>query len=78
MNVEPELVVPILTDNLQGPAPEPRATAAYLLSVFGEDGRPAVPALLSLLSDADKSVRTAATNALLKIAPEVLTNTPTK
>jgi hypothetical protein len=41
---------------------------------FPVDVRSAVPALVSALSDSDVGLRSMATNALLTIAPEVLTN----
>jgi hypothetical protein len=48
--------------------------ASAALEKFGPQAKPAVPTLLSYLTNHYASVRQAATNALLKIAPEALTN----
>lgn len=50
--------------------------AVNALGKFGPSGRPAVPVLLTVLTDSWFTVRNAATNALIRIAPEVITNTP--
>lgn len=61
-----------LTDD----APAVRAVALITIADLGQNARPAVPAIQRLLTDRVPLVRTRATNALLKIAPSVLTNAP--
>jgi hypothetical protein len=51
-----------------------QVAAARALGEFGESARPAVGALCSALTNANASIRWEATNTLLKIAPETLTN----
>jgi HEAT repeat protein len=51
-----------------------RYAAVRALAVFNDQARPAVPALLEALNDTDYTVRSAATNALERIAPEVMTS----
>ena len=68
-------VVPALTNSLRASVDSvERAGAIRALGRHGEQALAAVPLLLQETTDLDKSVRSAATNALLKIAPEALTN----
>ena len=69
-----ERAVPILTDSLKDPRASVRYAAASTIAMFRDQGRPAVPALIEAMTDSDASVRFAATNALQRIAPEVLTS----
>jgi HEAT repeat protein len=57
---------------------ESRKQAAVELGRLGNLALPAVPALVKRLTDPSIEVRIAASNALLQIAPEVLTNAPPK
>ncbi len=70
-------VVPSSEPFYQG-RPLVRYHAHASLAKFADNARPAVPALLSNLQDPDTNLRTMTTNALLEIAPEVLTNAPAK
>ena len=51
-----------------------RIASTTALGLLGKPAHEAVPALVRTLNDDDQLVQSAATNALLKIAPEVLTN----
>jgi HEAT repeat protein len=73
------LVVPALTNCLrESAAPHLRRNATWALGQYGEQARVAMPLLLNQLTDPDLGVRIQTTNALQKIAPEVLTNSPSK
>jgi hypothetical protein len=53
----------------------------FLINTLGDLGsaaRPALPHLFAALTNEDSITRHYATNALLKVAPEVLTNSPTQ
>jgi HEAT repeat protein len=76
LRLEPELVVPALAAHLRHLDLSNRRIAVRSLGDFGPQARPAVPDLLSVLLDPDPSLRRAVTNALLKIAPETITNAP--
>ncbi len=76
LKLEPDSVVPALTECLQDPRQQVRREAARALRAYGEQARPALPGLLNLLTAPDFLSRVSATNALLQIAPEVLTNAP--
>jgi hypothetical protein len=76
LKMEPELVVPALTKGLKDVRYEVRRQIADALREFGQLARPSVPALLEALNDSDLDARRNATNALMRIAPEVLTNAP--
>jgi hypothetical protein len=72
--IEPALVVPALAESVKIPNPNMflRVTAAEALGKFGTEAEQAVPALVEVLTDADRDLRRTGTNALLKIAPEAL------
>jgi hypothetical protein len=53
-----------------------REEIASRLGELGETARPALPFLLAACRDQDVRVRSCATNALRKIAPDVFTNAP--
>lgn len=78
LRFEPEIVIPALADSLQVNATEPnwvvRWFIAGALGNFGHQARPAVPALIKMLSEPNDAIREAATNALMKIAPDVPTS----
>jgi len=72
--VAPELVVPALTNAMRFSDSSSRVFVTDALGHFREKARGAVPVIIPLLNDSDDRVRVAATNAVLRIAPEVLTN----
>ncbi len=71
------VVVPALVQCLRPGTPPPlRNRAIWMLGQYGEQARESVPPLLRLTTDREETLRIRATNALMKIAPEVLTNAP--
>jgi hypothetical protein len=72
LRAEPDTVVPRLADLVHDEDGYTQYRAIEALQGFATNARPVVPALLPLLSDSDRGVRDAATNALSAIAPEVL------
>lgn len=72
--VEPELVVPALAACcLASPGSAGRLEAVMALGKFGQQAKPALPSLFEALNDSDAFVRAQATNAIWKVAPELLT-----
>jgi len=78
MKIEPAIVVPALTEALESSNRGMRRIVVDYLPNFGNEARPAVPKLVSLLVDPDFTVREGVTNALHRIAPEILTNEVSK
>ena len=76
--LEPNLVVPALSNSLHDPQKSVRRASAEALAGFTNAIAPAATAITTSLTDPDPGVRERATNALLKIAPEYLTNAPPK
>jgi len=76
MTNAPDLVVPVLTDCLRDSREYVQSLAAFGLGKFDEKARPAVPALVNLLSSPDRDVRVFATQTLRRIDPHALTNAP--
>jgi hypothetical protein len=74
MRAEAKLAVPALTNCLQSLDAQIRLHAVYALGKFGPGARSAVPCLIECLRDPNQSVHEAATNALKRVAPEVLEN----
>ena len=75
----PNTVVPALTNYLaESTNYILRRRIIWVLGDIATQSRPAQPFLVAALQDPDASVRKQATNALLEIAPEILTNTPTQ
>jgi HEAT repeat protein len=76
---QPEVVVPALTKYLNA---NPRTDsphigiAALALGAYGQKAKPAIPVLLQICQSPNSSCRALATNAIMNIAPEVLTNAP--
>ena len=72
--IEPDIVVPALVKTAQEPKKNIflRCNSIESLGKFGARARPAVPVLPESLGDVDGNIRHSATNALRKIAPEVL------
>ena len=68
----------VLTNILAGPDPDFRRAAAQRIAEFPSNAPMTVPALQLALVDNDQAVRYAATNTLLDIAPEALTNVQPK
>ena len=71
--IGPEAIPSILSLVTNSP-PLTRCTAIWKLGGFGTNAVAAVPTLRLALTDTDPYVFNAASNALVKIAPEVLTN----
>ena len=76
LHIEPDTVVPALMRLLQDDSKTARYFAISGLENFQSRACPAVPAITAVLMDPDEGLREAATNALRKIAPEVITNAP--
>jgi hypothetical protein len=70
--IDPDRSVPALTNALVCGMDYVRPVAAWSLGRFGGEARLAVPALTVALEDRDSHVRWAVTNALRRVAPEVL------
>jgi len=75
LRLEPELTIPGLIHCLD-PSFSNRADAAAALAKFGPEAAPAVPTLMVAMNDPLAFIRGAAHFALMRIAPEVLTNAP--
>ena len=78
LHIEPETVVPALTHLLRDDSKAARYLAICGLGNFEFRARSAVPAITAFLTDPEDGVREAATNILRKIAPEVITNAPSR
>jgi len=76
LRLEPEIVVPALTNLLHDTSLAARCLALGSLGRFQEAARSAVPVIRTLLQDAEPDVRISATNALAEIAPETFQHTP--
>src|SRR5262249_46367886 len=75
--IEPEIVVPALTNCMETTNTSLRSLAVFNLKYFGASARSAIPSLEKALSDPDKLIRDNAIRTLNQIAPEVLaTNSP--
>jgi hypothetical protein len=72
--VEAASVVPALANCLRAPDSASRVEVVTALGMYGGLAKAAVPELLEVLTDSDLRLRMQATNVLMKIAPEVLTN----
>lgn len=76
---QPDTVVPAIMKHLQRPlGHNARAALVAALHAYGEKARDAVPVLQRMLNDPHDWVRFQVTNALMRIAPEILTNGPAK
>jgi len=78
LHIEPQTVVPALIRLLQDNSKAARYFAISGLENFQALARPAVPAITVILTDPDEGLRAAGTNALRKIAPEVLAKKPSQ
>jgi HEAT repeat protein len=72
--VQPEQCVPALMKAVASPDYHVRRNAIRALGNYGRDATNAINAVSKALDDSHQDVRKEATNALQKIAPEVLTN----
>lgn len=72
--IQPEQCVPALTKAVGSTDYRVRRNAIRSLGKFGLDATNAISAIANALNDPERGVQTEATNALQKIAPEVLTN----
>jgi hypothetical protein len=78
LQLESDITVPALAECCtHSSKPDLRRAAAFSLMMFGASARPAVPELLKMLADPSVNCRNMATNALQRIAPEVLQKTQT-
>lgn len=73
-----EEAVPALMAAMTNQQAQIRATAIHVMSYLETNAQHAIPTLVALLNDPDVLIRKEATNALLKIAPEALTNASPK
>ncbi len=79
MAMAPDVAVPGLTNCLQNAlSASLRREVTTAISAFGRRASAATPLFLTRLHDPDVDIRTEATNALLAIAPEVLTKSPSQ
>lgn len=69
-------ILPAVCATLTDPDPFTRGYGIDLLLQIGPPARHAAPALLNAFQDPDDHVRRKATNALRRIAPDLLTNAP--
>jgi len=74
IHLEPQVAVPALTNALRSPSSGVQWEAEHAISQFGTNAICAVPLLVEALTNHVYKLRAAATNALLRIAPTVLTN----
>jgi len=74
LRLDPAECIPALTNQLHHSEPMVRSVAVDTIANFGPEARAVLPSLLEALDDSDSSVRASATNALERVAPEVLTN----
>jgi HEAT repeat protein len=68
--------VPALAEIISNYHGKGRYYPIAVLAKFGTNAQPAVPVLARCLSDPDVQVRATATNAISKLAPEMLANAP--
>jgi len=78
LRVDDSIAFQALTNALQSRSALVRERAVYCLLRVQAPVSEAAPALLPMLTDPDYEVRAIATNVLLDIAPEVLTNVSPK
>ncbi len=74
LKMQPEIVVPALTEALAQGDPTMQYFAAESLAQFENEAAAATPALLAATISKDADLREAATTALRRIAPQVLEN----
>jgi HEAT repeat protein len=78
LHIEPAVVIPALTNLFTDLSQSAVCISLTSLGQFESAARPATPAILVMLQDPNENVRMAATNAIMKIAPDQLTNAPSK
>jgi HEAT repeat protein len=71
-NVEPEVCVPALSNEALSATYWIRESSINALGEFGRAAMPALDVISNALFDSDIRIRQVATNAVLKIAPEML------
>ena len=74
LNVESGISVPALAELIQSADAGVRELGLANLRDFGDRARPVLPQVIAALRDSNADVRRFATNAISRIAPEVLTN----
>jgi HEAT repeat protein len=72
LGLDPQISVPALVRGLEHADFKVRIASLECLGVFGRDAQIAVPALSRAFSDPEPFVREVATNAMRRVAPEVL------
>lgn len=77
LHIDPEVVVPALTNLVQDSSPAARFIAIMALGRFGPAARPAAPLILETLKTRE-DLQWVSKNALREIAPEMLTNGPAR
>jgi HEAT repeat protein len=77
LHIDPEVVVPALTNLVQDSSPAARFIAIKALGQFGPAARPAAPLILETLKTRE-DLQWVSKNALREIAPEMLTNAPAR
>ena len=83
LRIEPEAVVPALTNSFAAKDAEVRFRVVGIFKVFGAYGmsnyvNQAAPALRGMLNDPDYRVREDASNILARLATQAVTNPPTQ
>jgi HEAT repeat protein len=71
LRAQPDIVVPILTNNFSHGDFLLRSLIMVSLAEFGNDARAAIPTLVSALKDPDETVRANARTALERIDPKI-------
>ena len=75
-HTQPEATLALFVETLGSPKPKVRIEAIKGIATFDRFALQAVPSVVPLLTDTDFSVRKQATNFVLMLAPEMLTNAP--
>jgi HEAT repeat protein len=68
----PDIALPALSRAAADPRTTVRSMAVFALGMLGETARPVVPVILNACTDTESAVRYGATNALRRVAPELL------
>ena len=76
LHIEPATVVPALTNLFDDVSPAAVCLSLQSLAAFETEARFVAPAIKSMFKDPNENVRAAATIALERIAPDLLTNSP--
>jgi len=77
LDIEPDIVIPALRSALSDVSPAVRFHAIDGLANFGTRARPAAAGILRIMQE-EENLRWTASNALTRIAPDMLTNAPSR